>query len=63
MFLDMNMLNNNYNIKIRAFIDDIYGIWSEIKTFNNNQQNFSIFSNIGEQHNKNGNPFSQGNFY
>ena len=58
IYLDISKLNNNYDIKIRAFIDDIYGNWSEIKSFKNNQQNFGLFNNnMGEQNNKNENPF------
>ena len=58
MFLNMYMLNNNYDIKIRAFIDEIYGNWSEVKSFNKNQQNCSLFyNNMEEQNNKNENPF------
>ena len=56
--LNMNMLNNDYNIKIRAFIDDIYGNWSEIKNFNNNQQNHNPFmSNMGNKNNQIKSPF------
>ena len=36
-----------YEVKIRAFIDDLYGDWSELKKFKINELNFggSLFSN------------------
>ena len=62
MSLNIYNLNNNYELKIRTFIGDIQGNWSEIKSFQNQvqsqKQTNSLFgnSNIVMQSNKN--PFS-----
>ena len=69
MLLDMHKLNNFFEIKIKAFIDDIFGNWSEKKSFQTQEQSFGLFGNnnynsIGEQNNKNLNPFFPSNkFY
>ena len=64
MLLDMYKLNNFFEIKIKASIDDIFGNWSEMKKFQTQEPNFIIFSNtgcFGEQNNKNLNPFLPSN--
>ena len=67
MLLDMCKLKNNFEIKIKASIDDICGNWSEIKSFQNQGQNtnflFSCSNNLFEQNNKDLNQFFSSNFY
>ena len=65
---DRNKLNKDYEIKIRAFIKDIYGNWSKVEKFsninsNNSGQSFgnSLFSIPNNK--SNSNPFINNNYY
>ena len=67
MTLNASKLNQNYEIKIRAFIKDIYGNWSKIENYsNNNGNNGPFFSgnlfSTGST-NSNANPFITNNYY
>ena len=61
--LDRNKLNNEYEIKIRAFVKDIYGVWSKVEKFSRNSGQFSTSSSFFGNNNSSENPFLKNNYY